>query len=202
MDDMAHWSIGNAERISVWTDYWVRPDVKVDLQSYGSVGETQNQRVFDLVNARGEWDLSRIKDLLPVNFQNDILTLNPPHPENGKDVCNSKGNKSGMFSMASAYQYDQYASEIWNLIWKIAVPERVRSLIWMAKHESLITNEWLSKRGLGQPYCDDCTDKNETVMHVLQDCNIARQAWTNLSYTHNIYLFFSCATCRFGSISI
>jgi hypothetical protein len=76
----------------------------------------------------------------------------------------------GIFSIAEMYHalcdFDiEGTGVVWQHIWKLKVPERVRAFIWLIKHGRLLTNERKNRMGLGTDRCDYCGDLPETILH-------------------------------------
>lgn len=91
----------------------------------------------------------------------------------------------GNFFVASAYQilhghFGVVHLQNWNLVRKMQVLERVRFFAWQVNHGRLKTNEWKFRRGLGDPYCNNCPSVVESVLHILRDCPLASFAWCHL----------------------
>jgi ribonuclease HI len=75
-------------------------------------------------------------------------------------------------------------------VWKLHVPERVRSFVWLIKHDRLMTYSRLNRMHIGNPYCHHCGDAIETTLHVLRDCPLAEAVWLNsveLKFRTNFY---------------
>lgn len=80
----------------------------------------------------------------------------------------------------------------WSMIWKLLVPERVRSFLWLVQHERLLTNLRKSRMGLGSQFCNHCNAVSECILHVLRDCPHAKTVWSHLLKHDGRGLFFSC----------
>jgi ribonuclease HI len=65
----------------------------------------------------------------------------------------------------------------WNRIWKLHVPERVKTFMWLMLHGRLLTNSLKSKMRLCHAMCTFCGDVEETILHVLRDCPRAMAVW-------------------------
>lgn len=89
---------------------------------------------------------------------------------------------SGSFSVGSAYiaSGEEGLTEAakWNSIWKLKVPNRVCTFIWLVKHNRIMTNENRAKRGITKSdSCWFCTNIMESVDHVLRHCPFADSVW-------------------------
>lgn len=62
------------------------------------------------------------------------------------------------------------AEDEWEMIQKIAAPERCRSLVWMMNYDRLLTKFRKSIKGLGYAGCNVCGNFCETTLHASRDC--------------------------------
>jgi hypothetical protein len=81
---------------------------------------------------------------------------------------------------------------VWLQIWRLKVPERVKSFVWLVKHDRLLTNDRKHIMGLGSDRCEFCRDTVETTLHVLRDCKLVRTLWISLVDSSLRYQFFTC----------
>ncbi|KAH1120714.1 hypothetical protein J1N35_003874 [Gossypium stocksii] len=69
-------------------------------------------------------------------------------------------------------------------IWKLKVPPRVRSFLWMISIDKLPTKEFLSKRGLHvnnlERSCPWCNGDSEKVEHLFLGCNFIKGFWRRI----------------------
>lgn len=66
---------------------------------------------------------------------------------------------SGEFSISSAYDIvvnveEPIEAAKWNSIWKLKVPNRIRTFLWLVRHGRILTNGNRVKRGVLD--CDKC----------------------------------------------
>lgn len=74
--------------------------------------------------------------------------------------------------------------DVWNKLWKWNGPKRVQVFMWIAMHDRLLTSERRSRILGGSPYCYRCAGIQESLMHVLRDCEFARSLWLELKRGH------------------
>jgi hypothetical protein len=122
---------------------------------------------------------------VPLHIQEKIGALLPPCDNNGNDKQICKENAGGNFSIAGMYHalcnYDlNNIDKVWKCIWRLKVPERVRTFVWMVKHGRLLTNERKHRMGLGSEMCDFCRDHKDTTLHALRDCVLVRPLWLSV----------------------
>jgi ribonuclease HI len=155
----------------------------------------QGYKVKDLLNADGGWNWSLLQDWLPMDIQDKIAAIFPPNLENGRDKRCSVGGNSNGFSINATYQNlcglrKEEAEPKWSKVWKLSVPERVKTFMWLVLHNRILTNELKSRMGLGHSMCTHCVNIEETVIHVLRDCPIAMEFWNNAIPTINRGSFY------------
>lgn len=90
------------------------------------------------------------------------------------------GNSSGNFSIASSYALIggvgiETDGEVWKKVWKVDVPERVRSFLWIMIHDRLLTNKRKNTMGLRDSSCEHCGNVVESSLHVMRDCPLAKE---------------------------
>ena len=100
--------------------------------------------------------------------------------------------KSGVFTVKSAYDLlegerraamgeSSHRGELnwlWRKVWKLSMPGKVKHLIWRAYHETLPTNYQLHRRRIrSSGLCPICLQEDETTLHTLWQCPMARNTW-------------------------
>ncbi|XP_075655192.1 uncharacterized protein LOC142625413 [Castanea sativa] len=69
-------------------------------------------------------------------------------------------------------------STLWNKLWTLNIPPKVRNFVWRACSNILPTRANLARRRvLIEPLCAICGQAEETVSHALWECPIARNVW-------------------------
>jgi ribonuclease HI len=139
------------------------------------------KKLCDLVDAEGNWDWSVIKHWLPGDVLNYIAAVTPPSDEFGIDERIMAGTTNNNFSVAAMYMildgYGREENTLWSKVWKLHVPERVRTFTWMMLHQRLLTNSLKNSMGLCHAMCAFCGDVEETILHVMRDCPRAKDIW-------------------------
>ncbi|CAN1822388.1 Putative ribonuclease H protein At1g65750 [Linum perenne] len=109
--------------------------------------------------------------------------MTPPQQNRGDDDWIWGCEKSGIFSIKSAYNLISSMeigqdSEKWKSIWNWPGPNRIRFFLWLAAKERLLTNAARLRRGLTQDAtCPFCAAEEETIAHVLRECPFAIETW-------------------------
>ena len=77
------------------------------------------------------------------------------------------------------------------LIWKWRGPERVKTFLWLAMHDRLLTNVERVRRQITDiDMCEKCFLEKENTIHVLRDCPFATWIWMNKVKQANWDTFF------------
>ncbi|MCH79274.1 putative non-LTR retroelement reverse transcriptase [Trifolium medium] len=179
------WVLGNGNSVNAWSDKWLVHGKSIEEMGFVIPDALQNWKVKDLVDTNGFWNLEILSTWLPHNIVSKLFSIVPPNNNSAADIRAWSGSADGDFNIASAYtRLCQFSDEEWDVgwlnIWKLQVPERVRSFIWLVRHDRLITNYRKSKMRLCDPWCNHCVDIVEDTMHVLRDCPLAKGVWCNL----------------------
>jgi hypothetical protein len=145
----------------------------------------QGIKVKELVDRDGGWKWHMLQDWLPTNIQHKIAAILPPHIENGCDQRCSVGGINNGFSIKIMYKnlcglHKEDADPTWSKMWKLLVPERVKTFMWLIIHNRILTNEFKARMGLGNAVCSYCSSTAETMIHVLRDCSVAMEFWNNI----------------------
>jgi ribonuclease HI len=181
LDRFSYWHVGDGRDINAWCDAWIEEGLCLD-QHIHIPRQLQGKKVCDLVDEAGRWDWNLFESWMPTTFQQKIAAVLPPDRDNGKDERVGVGGNKRNFSVACMYNNlcgfnKDDAHNLWCQIWKLKVPERVRTFIWMVMHNKLLTNSLKSKMGLSHSMCFYCRVVEETTLHVLRDCTLAKEIW-------------------------
>lgn len=146
-----------------------------------------NLRVCDLGTPSGDWDMSRVSNLLPEEVLDCILRMQPPKLDGSPNsvVWGLTGN--GVFSLSSAYEALleptlRSHSGLFKKIWSWAGTERGRMHMWRCVHKALATNMVRWRRGIATSnQCPICNSGEEATIHLLRDCAFAKNLWWALA---------------------
>jgi hypothetical protein len=137
------------------------------------------------------WKIHLLENLYSEEDAKIILSL-PISFTNREDVCIWRGSTSGEFFVCSAYYIqneleNRTAAEsssskgqktVWRNIWGLRVPNVEKKFLWRACHEILPTRKNLQRRKIIEdPLCPICGLEEETVLHILWECSLARNVW-------------------------
>ena len=109
-----------------------------------------------------------------------------------------------MFSVKSAYNLIEglggmTGSKIFKEIWRWEGVERIRIFLWITFNNKLPTNVWKSSWSLSSLLCAHFNEEAEDVLHILRDCEYARELWTSLLKPQYYAAFFWSSFERVGS---
>ncbi|RYR57449.1 hypothetical protein Ahy_A05g023183 [Arachis hypogaea] len=119
--------IGNGLNTLFWRDVWLdmdQPLIELALPT-SDVGNTE-AKVRELTNDHGDWNLDKVKHLLPNDCIFRIEAAPPPRSSDPPDSLAWKATPDGRFSVSSAYQLISKASQqqaspqhilVWDKIW-------------------------------------------------------------------------------------
>ncbi|GAU22495.1 hypothetical protein TSUD_296140 [Trifolium subterraneum] len=143
-----------------------------------------------------EWNFDMISNILPPDILLKMHAILPPTLRDGVDMPIWPGDNTGRFTVRAAYaaianNEVTEDNKVWKQIWSLSVMERVRVFVWQIQHGRLLTKQWLAKMQLGEPYCDNCYQFEESIIHVIRDCPMAVQTWQQLLHTNARSNFFT-----------
>lgn len=105
--------------------------------------------------------------------------------------------KNGEYSVRSAYRElfeDEWEGEeaapsntmsLWKQVWQAKVLPRVKLFAWRACLDALPTRLGISKRVTGYDgFCGACNKDDESFLHTLRDCVLAREVWGKSALEH------------------
>ena len=160
----SRWRVGNGSLINIWTDRWLPSDTNQRILSPRTIlpleARVANLMEFSLFQPR--WKTMLI-DTIIYHFEASIIKAIPLSPRRPKDSLVWTSNRSGKFSVRSAYFLqleierkstgnDASSSNparlhsFWNGIWATQVPPKIKTFIWRACNDSLPTQTKLFDR--------------------------------------------------------
>lgn len=190
--------MGNGLNTRCWWDLWSplnRPLITFVDKNHHLLNPCVS--VEDFVLPSGFWNINAWKCFLPDWVVNKICSIPPPYSTNEDSYC-WRPSADGRFSVKSAYKFIYHNSApvgepIWKKIWKWQIPEKIKFFLWQALHERLNTN--LLKANLGLSPTSECPfecHSEESVIHIIRDCQIAQDFWKHLISTNHYSSFFQC----------
>ncbi|CAN1188305.1 Putative ribonuclease H protein At1g65750 [Linum perenne] len=187
MLDGARSSVRDGSQTLFWTNTWVDTGIRLVDEADTSVeGFNIDSTVAEFTNADGQWDFDSINKFLPPAMVDLIAGMTPPHQDRGPDDWIWGCEKSGIFSIKSAYNLicraeSDNEAEKWKCVWKWTGPYRIRFFLWLAAKERLLTNAARMRRGFTQDASSPfCANNEESISHILRDCSFAAETWRHV----------------------
>jgi hypothetical protein len=184
--------VGNGNDIRVWRDNWIPRQTCLKVLSPRR--NCRIRRVSELLDDQMRWK----EDLVRNTFQQidaDIILKIKPSRRQANDVLAWQPEKSGSFSVRSAYKLalnelpDQCSfpttsahpggdDPCWPVIWKSLVPPKVKIFAWKAVRNALATEANKKQRGMNVTgICSICGCAQEDTLHALFWCPHAHTLW-------------------------
>ena len=153
------WRVGNGRNIQIWTDDWL-PSKSYPRILSPPQPPWENAKVSDLIDeVAGAWNNAMVRQLFSSEEADLVLSI-PISQSLPVDRIVWNGTSKGKFSVSSAYHSirelgknskeecsdDSKMKHLWKSIWKLKLPNKIRSFVWRACREALATKANLKKR--------------------------------------------------------
>jgi len=136
-------------------------------------------------NGQGSLSWTGIREFL--QLWDCLLNINLTDQE---DCHTWRLDASRSYSSKSSYKaffFGAVTFEPWQRIWKTWAPSKCKMFLWLAIQNRCWRADRLAKRGLYHPEkCPLCDQEEETILHLLTTCVIARQVWFKLLNPFNL----------------
>ncbi|CAN6543407.1 unnamed protein product [Malus baccata var. baccata] len=190
----SHWQIMGGRDVRVWVDRWLPSLPSGHPEVLGAVAVSPNLRVNSLICHESlEWD---IDFLLPFIFEEAQLAIKclPLGDFRCTDQLVWDASKNGKYSVKSGYRWLQLGSlasrdqrlprtrallkKLWNLVWSLPVPAKIRLFFWLSLHRGLATRAILFRMRVSfSPICPICKCQDETIEHLFLQCPWVTAIW-------------------------
>ncbi|CAL1356848.1 unnamed protein product [Linum trigynum] len=190
-------NVKNGQLTKFWTDVWILQIPLIEAANQEIPMEERIKNVADYWDEDDGWKLHEFEDFLPEEIIDKVRATMLDPLSSSRDTLFWKATANGLFTASSAYKArcpepDQQHSTMWQRIWKLHCPERVRFFIWLAAKEKLSTNWQQKVRHLtNDDKCPICSDAIETNIHCLRDCPAAKKIWERLVPGQKHQTFFT-----------
>ncbi|RYR27027.1 hypothetical protein Ahy_B02g061353 [Arachis hypogaea] len=184
------WSIGNGAEVDIWEDNWV-----AGIKKLGRGGEGGIRKVSELIREGEGWDRNKIKEIFHGSVA-ELITKTHISLINKKGYFVWQHRNNGQYTVRTGYHAakeekdskeegrickastSQDWREVWEAIWRLSVPQKVRIFLWKAVHRILPVNTNLHQRRItATPSCSICQKEDETIEHALLLCLWTRAVW-------------------------
>lgn len=181
-----------AGNISFWFDHWTDIGPLHNLLPYIDIHDL-DLKLKDVYDGN-EWKLDNLYTLLPDHLKNFIsgnyIYINQDVQDLhiwGASTNGSYSTKSG-FSWLLQQRDNAPIEQAWKWIWKLPTQQNVRLFFWLAFHNSIPTLSVLHHRGISTTAdCKSCQGAEETLLHCLRDCPMAKRLWQSLGFTKAMF---------------
>lgn len=181
---------------SFWWDLWTPlEEPLINFVEDGLQLVDPEASVRQYVRDDHSWDRAKMAQTLPHWIINTICKLKPPRGEES-DIFVWRKSSDNNFSVKSAYswlsnQQAQLTVIPWKKVWKMPVPEKVKVFLWQMFQEKLPTNAFRYKIGVATTQeCPFECHGEENTLHIMRDCEMARNVWLLFVPTNNRFSFF------------
>lgn len=146
------WAVGRGSNISFWHDWWVsdRPLLVYRLRKLTDYDH--GLKVSEVLSKDGYWDMDYLDEMIPPRIIQSIIAICTPKATITEDQPIWGQDKSGKFttllirSLAGMSAYKKLSRNAtltrgWNWIWKLKIPQKLKSFLWTLSHGKMLTNE-------------------------------------------------------------
>ncbi|CAN1798710.1 Putative ribonuclease H protein At1g65750 [Linum perenne] len=179
--ETAFWTGRWLDSGTILIDYVREVDDNIDLHT----------TVSEMVLPDGSWNVDYIRHYLEEDLVDEIVGMSPPTSEQGVDEWIWSREINGKFSIRTAYDIvystpNNQSNTDWNVVWKWAGPGCVQYFLWLVSHGKILTNVERKRRHLSvDELCPRCRVADESIIHVLRDCQFAGKVWDDLGFDNN-----------------
>nr|POE55048.1 putative ribonuclease h protein [Quercus suber] len=185
------WRVGNGASIGIYRDAWLPPPQPSKVISPQNSLDT-DARVSVLIDHDRKCWIEGVIDNIFLPSDASRIKAIPLSLANCDDCVFWPRNPNGTFSVKSGYkllmesEWDDLpttsdpsrSKKVWNGIWSLRIPNRVKSLMWRAGLDSLPTRTNLRKRRLiTDDICPHCNLNSESSLHALWSCPSLLPIW-------------------------
>ena len=185
------WRVGDGKLSSIWDDRWNPSPLTYAIQAPCQLLDRE-AKVCSFIDADTNWwNIPLLNELF--SSEEAILICNIPIcPQRQHDCLVWLGAKNGNFTVKSAYHIasdkiedsrgsnsnPNACSKLWKIVWNMKVPTVAKMFIWKACYNVFPTKLNLYKKGVTEDsLCPVCRLGEESVDHVLWNCEAARDVW-------------------------
>ncbi|KAK9986836.1 hypothetical protein SO802_031787 [Lithocarpus litseifolius] len=148
-------------------------------------------RVRELIDEDSrQWDRGKLEAMFTQNTVQEIMIAVPLTNLHSHDTLVWMENKAQKFTVKITYQValrlenlaGQHSTArdycpVWNKVWSLNVPPKVRVFLWRACSNCLPTKNLHRHKVRVEMRCEICRQQPETVSHILWECPFAQNVW-------------------------
>lgn len=191
-------AVGNGRQTLFWDHNWATDQPLRNLAIHSIpeeiVGATVSE-IWDESICGWNWDI--FSSLLPCEILTRIAAHKIIEDPNVGNLYSWRGTQSRKFSIKNALRIicqdeDTSIDKKWEYAWTTPVQQRIRVFLWLVLHNKLLFNSNRVIRNLAQdPKCQRCGYPEVTIIHILQDCPIAKHVWSQIVGEANYPSFYT-----------
>ncbi|KAL8143934.1 hypothetical protein V2J09_016966 [Rumex salicifolius] len=181
------WSISDGRSVRFWEDSWLEGGPLIHVVSCSVDASILNRPVKDFWDVGSGWKWNIISNFLSAVTLMRLCAIVVQPGVAPPDSLTWSFSKDGMYTVSSAYvgltdfnRGQSDVGDIFRVLWRIKVPERIRMFLWLGVHGRLMKNAERFRRHLtSDPRCAVCSDGEETLLHLFRDCRKAKCVWNS-----------------------
>ena len=178
------WRVGNGQNINIWIFHWLPG---VNYLGDMSIIDLEGNDLLNLLQQKViNWDWNKFSYYLTTDWLDMLMSIKPPNPLDDHNQIAWFPTVNREFTLNSAYfslcknnMLDK--NKLNNLMWKVRVLQRLKTFLWLVVNDALLTNFSRLKKRLGaNDLYPMCGIYSETTLHILRDCEIAKDMWISI----------------------
>nr|ABW81175.1 non-LTR retrotransposon transposase [Arabidopsis cebennensis] len=182
------WVVGDGQTTRFWADKWLmNTPLREDIIGPAPVG-LEEARVCDLWQHGRGWLLENIAPYVAPDIRLRLKAVVVDNITGVRDRLSWGESLDGKFTVKSAYSSlmkdntpRSDLSRMYDRVWKVIAPERVKIFLWLGVHQVIMTNMERQRRHLSDTgICQVCKGGDETIIHILRDCPAMYGIWTRI----------------------
>lgn len=175
------WSVGDGKSVDLWFDWWCGNSPIVER--IPGLHTQIPMKVEEIID-NGRWNLVNIDHLLSNEVRNEILNTVLPVFSQTMDHPVWADSQNGTCFASNAYDFINDESndlKEWQWFWKLKVPQKFKTFLWLIFHNKLPTNLLRFRRGItNSDLCPRCNNSSENLDHLFKDCPKAIELWDSV----------------------
>nr|POE61120.1 putative ribonuclease h protein [Quercus suber] len=190
------WSVGCNSQLNFWNDKWLNVGTIRSLIE-GPLNLGESEVCIQEVTTEIGWDLTNLSFVFPNCILNAVRAIPLRRFAEREDHRSWISSLNGEFDPKNAYLLaidDNLETSDFHgkWIWKLQSLPKIKIFLWKCLHMSLPVKAILAYRGFGDlGGCDSCTELDESIIHVLRECPIAKNFWVQSSCPISLKQSFS-----------
>ncbi|OMP03548.1 Endonuclease/exonuclease/phosphatase [Corchorus olitorius] len=177
------WRVGDGSKISFWFDRWLLEEKTLAEHLCLTSNSHMNElRVSDFIDEHG-CQIDKLFEYIPSCLIQKILSIHVILSSLSTNwQTKSYGDTLQMETFPLVQPIKAYLQMMLvlniKLIWKLKVQPKIKTFIWLATNNRLLSNENRRVRNFTtDASCQTCGAEPESLLHILKDCPSAKAIW-------------------------